>query len=85
MQVYIGIDWSKDQHDVAYMNSAGSVIAYQTIAANPVGYAALDARRQQLGAQLEECWIGIETVHNLVLDDLVRRGYPHLCRISPVW
>lgn len=83
MQVYIGIDWSKDRHDVAYMNSAGSVIAYQTIAANPVGYAALDARRQQLGAQLEECWVGIETVHNLILDDLVRRGYPHLYLVPP--
>ncbi len=74
MEVYIGIDWSKEKHDVAYMNSAGSVIAYQTIAASPVGYAALDARRQQLGAQLEECWIGIEAVHNLVLDDLVQVG-----------
>jgi transposase len=83
MQVYIGIDWSKDKHDVAYMNSAGSVIAYQTIASNPVGYAALDARRQQLGAQLEECWVGIETVQNLLLDDLVRRGYSHLYLVPP--
>lgn len=83
MQVYIGIDWSKEKHDVAFLNAAGAVIAYQTIAASPVGYATLDARRQQLGVQPEECWIGIETVHNLVLDDLVRRGYPHLYLIPP--
>ncbi len=83
MKVYIGIDWSKEKHDVAFMNSAGAVLAYQTIAANPFGYAALDERRQQLGAQVEECWVGIETMHNLLLDDLLRRGYPHLFLIPP--
>ena len=83
MKVYIGIDWSKDKHDVVFMNSAGSSIAYQTIAANPLGYAAMDERRQQLGAQVEECWVGIETMHNLLLDDLLRRGYSHLFLIPP--
>ena len=83
MKVYIGIDWSKDKHDVVFMNSAGSSIAYQTIAANPFGYAAMDERRQQLGASVEECWVGIETMHNLLLDDLLRRGYQHLFLIPP--
>jgi len=83
MQVYIGIDWSKEHHDVAFMNPAGAIIAHQTIPATPVGYAALDAQRQQLGAQAGECWIGIETVHNLILDDLLRRGYAHIYLIPP--
>lgn len=83
MQVYIGIDWSKEHHDVAFMNPAGAIIAHQTIPATPVGYAALDAQRQQLGVQAGECWIGIETVHNLILDDLLRRGYAHIYLIPP--
>lgn len=83
MQVYIGIDWSKEHYDVAFMNPAGAVIAAHTIPATPAGYAALDAQRQQLGAPAADCWVGIETVHNLILDDLLRRGYGHLYLIPP--
>ena len=28
MSIYIGIDWSQDKHDVAFMNAAGAIIVF---------------------------------------------------------
>ena len=41
MQVYIGIDWSSEQHDVIFTNAAGAVIQKLTIQYNRSRQAAI--------------------------------------------
>ena len=38
MQVYIGIDWSEDKHDVVFMNQAGIDVVRMTIPHSLDGY-----------------------------------------------
>jgi predicted NBD/HSP70 family sugar kinase len=45
MSIYIGIDWSQDKHDVAFMNAAGAIIARRTIPHQPDGFRKLETRR----------------------------------------
>jgi predicted NBD/HSP70 family sugar kinase len=42
MSIYIGIDWSQDKHDVAFMNAAGAIIARLTIPHQPAGFRELE-------------------------------------------
>lgn len=83
MKVYIGIDWSKEKHDIAFMNENGSVIVEQTVAATPAGYEALDGQRRKLGVEAEACLVGIETDHNAIVDYLSGRGYWQIYVLPP--
>ncbi len=84
MKVYIGIDWSKDKHDIAFMNGAGEVKVYQTIAASPAGFENFELQRQRMGVAARECIVGIETHHNLLVDYLVGYGYEQLYILPPI-
>jgi hypothetical protein len=55
MSIHIGIDWSQDKHDVAFMNEAGAIIARLTIPHQPAGFRKLETTRQQLGVTAAEC------------------------------
>ena len=83
MSVYIGIDWSQDKHDVAFMNAAGAIIARLTIPHQPVGFRKLETTRQQLDVGAAECLVGLETAHNLLLDHLWDHGYQEIYVIPP--
>jgi hypothetical protein len=39
--------------------------------------------RQKLGGAVEECWLGLETTHNILLDFLWDRGYTQLYIMHP--
>ena len=75
MSIYIGIDWSQDKHDVAFMNAAGAIIARRTIPHQPDGFRKLETTRQQLAVTAAGCLVGLETAHNLLLDFLWDHGY----------
>lgn len=83
MQVYIGIDWSENKHDIVFMNQAGAVIAELTIEHTPEGFLELDAARTRLGAAPATCVVGLETAHNLVIDFLWSRQYEQVYVIPP--
>ncbi len=83
MPIYIGIDWSEKKHDVVFLNEAGVIIAQLTIPHTPEGLLKLEETRHRLGLSLDECWIALETAHNLVIDFLWGRGYSHLYVIPP--
>jgi transposase len=83
MSIYIGIDWSQDKHDVAFMNAAGAIIARRTIPHQPDGFRKLDTTRQQLAVTAADCLVGLETAHNLLPDFLWDRGYQHIYVIPP--
>jgi len=70
MQVYIGIDWSESKHDVVFMNAEGAVVARGVIEHTPAGFMRLEGMRQRLGEKAEECAVGLETAHNIVIDFL---------------
>jgi transposase len=84
MSIYIGIDWSQDKHDVAFMNAAGAIIARLTIPHQPAGFRELETTRQQLGVAAAECLVGLETAHNLLLDYLWDHGYQQIYVIPPL-
>lgn len=83
MQVYIGIDWSANKHDVCYINEKGGVIEQITIPHSQNGFIQLDEEREKLGISVQESMIGIETAHNILVDHLQRQGYEHIYVIPP--
>jgi len=83
MQVYTGIDWSENKHDIVFMNQAGVSIAQLTIDHDPDGFLKLDAARAKLGVVPQDCAVGLETTHNLLIDFLWSRQYDHVYVIPP--
>jgi len=83
MQVYIGIDWSENKHDVALVNNAGAILAQFTIPHAPDGFAKFDATRRDMGFAIGECLVGLETAHSLLVDFLWARGYTNVYVIPP--
>jgi len=83
MKVYLGIDWSQDSHAACFVNESGGTISRLTLPHSVDGLDKLDRARAQLGVTPEECWVGIETAHSLVVDFLWARQYAHLFVIPP--
>lgn len=83
MQVYIGIDWSEQKHDVIFMNAAGAALAQFEIPHNPKGFLRLDETRWRMKLAPEECVVGLETAHNLLIDFLWSRGYSKVYVVPP--
>lgn len=82
MKVYIGIDWSENKHDVVFMNEAGADLACLVIAHSPDGFAQFDAQRRKLGWVVEDCVIGLETAHNMLIY-LWSQGYAQVYVLPP--
>lgn len=84
MQVYLGIDWSQTTHAACFVNTNGQVIAHLALPHSVEGLDKLERTRVQLAITPEECWVGIETAHSLVIDFLWAHQYTHLFIIPPV-
>ncbi len=83
MQVYIGIDWSEKKHDVVLMNEGGADLACFVIPHSPEGFTEFDERRRKLGLSVEECRIGLETAHNMLIDYLWSQDYSQVFVLPP--
>lgn len=83
MQVYIGIDWSEQKHDVIFMNTAGAALAQFEIPHSEEGFLQLDETRRRMKIALEDCVVGLETAHNLLIDFLWSRGYSKVYVVPP--
>lgn len=83
MIVYLGIDWSEKKHDVTFLNEGGQIIGQLTMGHDPEGLLSLEKTRQYLGVEPEECLVGLETAHNLVIDFLWARNYGQIYVIPP--
>jgi transposase len=83
MQVYIGIDWSEQKHDVVFMNAAGATIAQFEIPHSAEGFLQFDETRWRMKLGTEECVVGLETAHNLLIDFLWSRGYSKVYVVPP--
>jgi transposase len=49
----------------------------------PEGLLNLEKTRLYAGIELADCWVALETAHNLVIDFLWSRGYPQIYVIPP--
>jgi transposase len=83
MQIYIGIDWSENKHDVVFLNDVRAILAQMTIPHSVDGFIKLDTTRQALGVSPSEVLIGLETAHNLLIDFLWTRGYTQVFVLPP--
>lgn len=83
MTVYIGIDWSENEHEVVWLNEAGAIIGHFTMVHKPDGFMKLEQYRQKLGLTAVDCLVGLETAHNLLVDFLWAWGYEQLYVIAP--
>jgi len=83
MPVYLGIDWSQDKHDAVMLNAAGSRLAQVTFPHSPEGFSRLEATRHVLGVRPQECLVGLETSHNLLVDFLWDREYSQVYVLPP--
>ena len=73
--IYIGIDWSKDHHDMCIMSESGAVVSQIKYKQSLEGYQRMEAECQKLGVPPRQCIVAIETTYNLMVDFLVERGY----------
>lgn len=83
MKVYIGIDWSENKHEVCFLAETGEVVLTQSIAHTIAGFRQLDQARQSLGIDRQEVILGLETVHNLLVDYLWDQGYERIYVLPP--
>ena len=75
MTIYMGIDWSREKHDVAILNEQGAVIETRQVKHDAQGFEQLDKMRQQLDVGVGDCIVGIESANTLLIDFLWSRGY----------
>jgi len=83
MQVYIGIDWSEQKHDVVFMNTAGATLAQFEIPHSAEGFLQFDETRWRMKLGTKDCVVGLETAHNLLIDFLWSRGYSKVYVVPP--
>ena len=83
MKLYIGIDWSQSKHDICFLNPAGSTLAQLVIPHSQEGFWQIEKTRQKLGSEVQDCLLGLETTHNILLDFLWDHGYTQLYILHP--
>jgi transposase len=82
-KLLIGDDWSKDYHTICFMNpQTGGALASFDVPQSSTGFACVCAEREKLGYPPQDCCVGIETAHNLIVDYYLARNY-HLFVIPP--
>jgi len=83
MKVYIGIDWSQNKHDLCFLNQAGACLAQIVIPHSQSGFWQIEEIRQKLGIAKEDCLVGLETAHNILIDFLWDQGYEQVFVLPP--
>lgn len=83
MTLYMGIDWSSKKHDVTFLNEKGGVIQTATIEHSAAGFHELEKLRSQLQVTPEQCVVGMETAHSLLIDHLWSEGYEAIYVLPP--
>lgn len=61
----------------------GQVLSRVTVDHTASGLAQLDQAREQLGVSRDNCWVGLETAHTLLIDFLWDQEYVHVFVIPP--
>ena len=83
MKLYIGIDWSAKKHDLCFMNEQGGVLEQLEIEHNQAGLKKFEESRKKYEIGVEDCYVGIETARNLIIDFLLNQGYRNIFILAP--
>jgi transposase len=83
MKLYIGIDWSQSKHDICFVNTKGAIQSQLVIPHSQTGFWEFEKRRKRLGIPAEDCLVGLETSHSILVDFLWDRGYANLFVLPP--
>jgi transposase len=75
MNIFVGIDWSQEHHNVCIMNGSGASIVRFEIVHSPKGFAELEEKINKLDVPPSNCLVALETAHNLLIDFLWSRNY----------
>jgi len=71
----IGIDQSKDNHDVCFMDETGCQLAHFQIPHDAGGFQRLHEERARLQITPQNCFVALESAHNLLVDYLLDQEY----------
>ena len=83
MTTFIGIDWSEQKHDVIFMNGHGDAVLYLVVPHSADGFMEFEQKRHALGLRPDDCVVGLETAHNLLIDHLWSYEYREVFVIPP--
>lgn len=75
MKTLIGIDWSKEHHDVRVHNARGACLARFQIKHTLTGFQRLAARIAEVNDNPSDCLVAIEIAENLLVDFLWAQDY----------
>lgn len=75
MDVFLGVDWAEDHHDLHLQDGEGKQLAARRIEDGLAGVQALHALVAEHVASPEEVMVGIETDHGLLATALIGAGY----------
>jgi hypothetical protein len=75
MEVYCGIDWAEQHHDIAVVDSAGRVLAQQRIGDDLAGFSTLTKLLDRLASTRGQVGIALETDRGLFVHALGQVGY----------
>lgn len=75
MEVFLGVDWAEDHHDLCLMDSAGRVLATRRIVDGLAGVQTLHAVVAEHADDPADVVVGIETDHGLLATALICADY----------
>jgi transposase len=75
MKTLIGIDWSREYHDIHVTNEAGATLAQFQIAHSTQGFEQFHSQIRSINPEPGDCLVAIESSHNQFVDYLWSRGY----------
>jgi len=75
MEVFLGLDWAEDHHDLCLLDPSGAVLATRRIPDGLEGVAMLHALVADHVEAPGEIIVGIETDHGLLPTSLIAAGY----------
>jgi len=75
MEVFLGVDWAEDHHDLCLQDPSGAVVASRRIPDGLEGVQTLHALLAEHVEAPAEVIVGIETDHGLLVAALVAGGY----------
>jgi transposase len=73
--IFVGIDWSEEQHEVEVMAASGERLRSLRIAHGVEGLATLQATIAEFTSDPSEVVVGVESDHGLLVNALVGSGY----------
>lgn len=74
-ELLIGIDWSQDFYDIAFLSPSGAFLNHCQINKTTAGFSQLDNKIGKFGLPTSQCLVGMETAHNILIDFLWSRRY----------